>query len=222
MTIAALTKPVDELTAEDIEALVANRIEEGEHVEFKAGFSSSGRPNQVTDRDDITKQDQTKLLKELVAFMNGYGGRLFLGVAERHGNPPVADKVNPVPNCKGNADKLLRAFGNLIDPPLVRLGMNAIETQSDGSGVIVFDVPRSIRAPHMSKRDNRSYRRRGSESVPMDMRDVQDMTLRLNSRQADIKAEFAERKQDFETNAEIFKLRKRNGILLQNYLCTIG
>ena len=90
MTVSALTKPVDELTAEDIRGLVTDQIQEGEHVEFKAGFSSNRSPNQPTGHDRITNDDQTSLLKEIVAFANGYGGRLFVGIAEQGGNPPEA------------------------------------------------------------------------------------------------------------------------------------
>ena len=205
MTIPALTKPVDELTAEDIRGLVTNQIQEGEHVEFKEGLSSSGRANRGNAGDGITRDDQKDLLKEIVAFANAYGGRLFLGIAEQEGNPPTADQITPISDCEDKADRLRRAFGNLIDPPMLRLDLQAIETETDGSGVIVFDVPKSIRAPHMSNRDYRSYRRRRSESVPMDMRDIQDMTLRSASRFSEIEAEFGRRRREFDVKAVAYQ-----------------
>lgn len=211
MTIPALTKPVDELTAEDIRGLVTNQIQEGEHVEFKAGFSSNGSPNQPTGQDGITNNGQASLLKEIVAFANGYGGRLFVGVAERNGSPPEADTVTPITNCVDKADRLQRAFGNLIDPPMLRLDVAGIVTEQDGSGVIVFDVPRSIRAPHMSNRGHRSYRRRGSESVPMDMRDIQDMTLRSASRFGHVETEFVRRKAEFDRKSKDFESNQSIG-----------
>ena len=204
MALGALTKPVQDLTAVEINELISSRAQEGESVEFKAGFSSIGSQNQSVVRDRITNDDQASLLKEIVAFANGYGGRLFVGVAERNGSPPEADMVTPIANCVDKADRLQRAFGNLIDPPMLRLDVVGIPTELDDSGVIVIDVPRSIRAPHMSKRDNRAYRRRGTESVPMDMRDIQDMTLRLVSRQSEIKEEFARCKKEFDAWADEF------------------
>ena len=205
MTIPALTKPVDELTAQDIRGLVTNQIQEGEHVEFKEGLSSSGNAGQTTGQIRITNEDKAKVIKEIVAFANSYGGRLFIGIEEDGGNPPVAASVTPLADSTNLADRLGRACAALIDPPMLRLDVTGIATEQDGSGVIVFDVPRSIRAPHMSNRDYRSYRRRGSESVPMDMRDIQDMTLRLASRQSEIEAEFERRNESFMTWNERFR-----------------
>ena len=119
-----------------------------------------------------------------------------------------------------NADRLQRAFGNLIDPPMLRLDVEGIPTEPDGSGVIVIDVPRSIRAPHMSKRNHRAYRRRGSESVQMDMRDIQDMTLRSASRSSEIEAEFERRKKEFDAWSEKFQSEiEAPGYCLRGKLC---
>ena len=211
MTIPALTKPVDELTAQDIRGLVTNQIQEGELVEFKEGLSSSGNAGQSTGQFRITNEDKIKVIKEIVAFANGYGGRLFIGIKEDGGNPPVATAVAPLTDCTNLADRFGRACGDLIDPPMLRLDVKGVETEQDGSGVVVFDVPRSIRAPHLSKRDNRSYRRRGSESVPMDMRDIQDMTLRSASRFSEIETEFAKRQQSFDQNVSAYKAANDQG-----------
>lgn len=211
MTTAALTKPVDELIAQDIRGLVTNQIQEGEHVEFKEGFSSSRNARQATGQIRTTNDDKTKILKEIVAFANGYGGRLFIGIEEDGGNPPVAASVTPLADCTNLADRFGRACAELIDPPMLRLDVLGIPTEQDGSGVIVFDVPRSIRSPHMSKRDNRAYRRRGTESIPMDMRDIQDMTLRSASRFTEIEAEFAKRQQSFDQNVTAYKSANDQG-----------
>ena len=211
MTIPALTKPVDELTAQDIRGLVTNQILEGEHVEFKEGLSSSGNAGQATSQIRITNDDKAKILKEIVAFANGYGGRLFIGIEEDGGNPPVASTVKPLADCTNLAERLARICGDLIDPPMLRLGVAGIETGQDGSGVVVLDVPRSIRAPHMSNSNHRSYRRRGSESVPMDMRDIQDMTLRSASRFGEIEDEFGRRKTEFDNKTQEFESNQSTG-----------
>ena len=215
MTIPALTKPVDELTAQDIRGLVTNQIQEGELVEFKEGLSSSGGSGQVGGPIRITNDVKAKILKEIVAFANGYGGRLFIGIEEDRENPPVARAVAPLADCADLADRLGRICGDLIDPPMLRLDVEGIVTDQDGSGVVDIDVPRSIRAPHMSERDHRSYRRRGTESVPMDMRDIQDMTLRSASRFSEIEAEFAKRTKDFEDYAGSFESVHGSGYCLR-------
>lgn len=211
MTIGALIKPIDELTADDIQDLVDEQIEEGESVEFKEGLSSSGNLDQVTSKVRITNEDKAKILKEIVAFANGYGGRLFVGISEDAGNLGIAGGVVPIPGCADLADRLGRICGDLIDPPMLRLDVAGIPTEDDSSGVIVFDVPASIRAPHMSKRDSRSYRRRGSESVPMDMRDIQDMTLRSASRFSEIETEFSIRQKKFDDMTQVFEVGNKWG-----------
>ncbi len=222
MTIPALTKPVDELTAQDIRGLITNQIQEGEHVEFKEGLSSSGNAGQATGHIRITNGDKEKILKEIVAFANGYGGRLFLGIEEDGGDPPVAAAVTPLADCTNLADRLGRACADLIDPPMLRLDVSGIPTEQDGSGVVVLDVPRSIRAPHMSNRDHRSYRRRDSESVPMDMRDIQDMTLRSASRFGEVDAEFAKRKSEFDRKTMDFELNQNVGYCFRLSFVPLG
>ena len=193
--LSALSKPADELTPQDIDELISRDVQEGEHVEFKRGLSSSGQSGQTPGRTKITDDDKRSLVKEIVAFANAYSGRIFLGIEENNDEPPTAKAINPIPDCTNLAERLSRSCADSIDPPMIRLlHVVGIQTQPDGSGVIVFDVPRSTRAPHMSQRDNRAYRRRGSESVPMDMRDVQDMTLRSASRSIEIEAEFDRRR----------------------------
>ena len=195
--IGALTKSIGELTSQDVEELISLGVQEGETVEFKESFSSNDHKKAV--------------LKEVVAFANGYGGRIFIGIAERSGNPSVAAEVKPLPDCANLADQMGRACADLVDPPVLRLDVGGVTTKPDGSGVIVLDVPRSIRAPHMSKRDHCAYRRRGSESVPMDMRDIQDMTLRSASRFSVIEAQFDKRRQDFEVIAREFAAANDQG-----------
>ncbi len=44
----------------------------------------------------------------------------------------------------------------------------------EGGGVVVIHVPRSFAAPHRETFENRSYIRRGEDSIPMTMREVHD------------------------------------------------
>ncbi len=208
MAIPALTKPLDELTSNDIDELVSSEIQEGVNVEFKRGLSSSGSSEPRTGKFPITNRDKASILKEIVAFANGYGGRLFLGIAEKDA---TASEVVPVSDCVDKADRFERICGTSIDPPMLRLQVKGVETDEDRSGVIVFDVPRSTRSPHMSKRDNQAYMRRGTESVPMDMRDIQDMTLRSASRFSEIEAKFGRRKDRFGEFAKAFSTMKNEG-----------
>ncbi len=209
--LPALSKPADELTPHDIQELVSRDVQEGENVEFKRGLSSSGTSGGSPGSTKITDGDKKSLVKEIVAFANSYGGRLFLGIEESNDEPPTAQAIIPIPDCTDLAERLSRSCADSIDPPMLRLNVVGIPTQLNGSGVIVFDVPQSTQAPHMSNRDHRAYRRRGSESVPMDMRDIQDMTLRSANRYDRIEKEFSKRKKEFDEKAKEFEANHNIG-----------
>ena len=209
MPIAVLTKPVHELNVSDIEELVTHKIREGESVEFKQALSSG------EGSDPINEQAKRPIIKEVVALANGYGGRIFLGIAESGDEPHAADRITAILDCAEIARRFEQTCGDLIEPPLLRLQVTGVRTGEDGSGVIVFDVPRSIQSPHRSKSDKQCYYRRGSDSVPMNMREIQDMTLRSASRFSEIEAEFVARKLDFEHLVKEFKEHQSFGFCLR-------
>ncbi len=208
MTIPALTKPVNELNADDICMLVEHKIREGENVEFKRGLSSS----KGSDSNKLTKDAKKAILKEIVAFANGYGGRIFLGVQEDDGEPDVAAEIVPIADCAELARRIERICGDSIEPPLLRMQTAGIVTDGNGSGVVALDVPRSTRAPHRSKADNQCYRRRGSESVPMDMREIQDMTFRSANRLEAMNRVYETRKLDFNRFISDLKSKRDDGL----------
>lgn len=209
LPIAALTKPVHELNVSDIEELVTHKIREGESVEFKQALSSG------EGSDPINEQAKKPIIKEVVVLANGYGGRIFLGIAESGDEPHAADRITAILDCDEIARRFEQICGDLIEPPLLRLQVTGVRTGEDGSGVIVFDVPRSIQSPHRSKSDKQCYRRRGSDSVPMNMREIQDMTLRSASRFSEIESEFSARKVEFEQLVKEFKEHQSFGFCLR-------
>jgi len=121
-----------------------------------------------------------RLFKEIVAFANRSGGRLFLGIQESPEKPPKAKQITPVPRCHDLAEILERSARDQIEPPLSSFAVHGVVTEADGfGGVVVFDVGRSVLAPHRSKIDLHCYIRRGTESRPMTMTEIQDVMLHL-------------------------------------------
>ena len=64
------TKNIGDLVAADIDALVANRVEEGIQLDFKSALVGG------------TNDDKKKFLADICAFANAQGGDLVLGVQE--------------------------------------------------------------------------------------------------------------------------------------------
>jgi Schlafen, AlbA_2 len=200
--IPAVTKALDDLTQQDLEALCDKRWPESQNVEFKSGLSADhGKQDPWHDNGPVGDYAKRKLFKEIVALANSSGGRLFLGIDESKEKPPAAESVCPLPRCHDLAESLERAANDWIEPPLTPMKVKGVPISDDGSGVVVFDVQSSHKAPHRSK-DLHCYTRRGTESVPMKMYEIQDLTLRLDRRIDEIKRNFAESKTEFRVWAD--------------------
>jgi len=137
-----------------------------------------------------------ELFKEIVALANTAGGHFFIGISESKDNPPIADAIYPVPDCADLAERLKRSAFGLIEPPIPGLNAVGVQTDPEGGGVIVFRVPQSRAAPHRSS-DLHCYVRRGSESVPMSMREIQDLTIHLGRRIDEVRSRFERAHRDF-------------------------
>jgi len=168
------TTPIDEITAEQVEGLIGQQ--ETQTVEFKQDLSvrTDGADEWVVPNGKVSTYARDKLLKEVVAFANTSGGHLILGVKEDPGPPPCASAINPIPRCVDLAARLSQA-AQTIEPPIPLLLIKAVPTRGE-AGVVIFRVPASRSAPHRAA-DRECYVRRGTASVPVTMREIQDMTL---------------------------------------------
>jgi hypothetical protein len=121
------------------------------------------------------------LSKQVSAFVNGAGGRLFLGVDD---NGKVDGGVRTDLKGGGTRAWLEDIVPTSVDPPLRRC--NVFEIRNDtvadsgiapGNAVYVIELPSSQEAPHQAK-DNRYYLRIAGKSRPMGHVHVQDVLRR--------------------------------------------
>lgn len=82
--IGVLSKPADQVSVKDLEELIASRVPEGEQIEFKQDLPApqGSRDPWRLGKGRIGKPAKDKLLEEVVAFANAFGGTLLLGVKE--------------------------------------------------------------------------------------------------------------------------------------------
>jgi hypothetical protein len=129
---------------------------------------------------DVAGDFTFALSKQVSAFVNGAGGRLFLGIDDfGHIDGGVTTKL------KGGGTRawLEDVVPMAVDPPLRRC--NVFEVTSDdpasrirpGHAVYVVDLPASEDAPHQAK-DHRYYLRIAGKSRPMGHLHVQDVLRR--------------------------------------------
>ena len=140
-----------------------------------------GSPWMVADDGDIQDHFLIALSKQVSAFANGAGGRLFIGLDD-HG---VVDGGVPT-NLRGGTRAWLEDVApHVVDPPLQQCNVFEVGYPEEptptrvhrGRAVYVVDIPASSHAPHQSK-DHRYYLRIAGKSRPMGHVHVQDVLRR--------------------------------------------
>lgn len=196
---AVLTKPTDRLKLGDIKALIDERVPEGAQIEFKESLpAGKGKTDTwLNGGKEIGKYAKERLLEETVAFANGFGGALVLGVAESASKPPVAARITPVPRCAELAERFRQVFAACVDPQLPSLEIVHVPTGGD-EGVIVFRTGRSRRGPHRVIPTLRCPVRRDDRCEALGMREIQDMTLNLARGTERLEQRLRERSSKFE------------------------
>ena len=177
--------PLDSLNLSDVQDLVDRQVEEGPRLEFKRGFAThDGRPDRwMLNQTSIGNIARDDIAKEVVAFANAYGGVIVIGVDETEDNPKRARSIfePQIPQVSNCVERLAQALRSVIDPPIAMLELRALESE-DGNGVVVVRVGASSSAPHGVGRPPNAYVRRGNNSEPLTMRDMQSMFYERRSR----------------------------------------
>lgn len=91
-------KPFKLLDLDDIKRLITEQVPEDNGIEYKEELPA----NKVTDpwiqgENKIGEKARNEILEEIVAFSNGHGGMLFLGISESDMGDGVAAGFKPIP-----------------------------------------------------------------------------------------------------------------------------
>jgi len=163
----------DSYTAEDIQGLIDNRVEESINLEFKESGSLGS-----------TDSKKKEISKDVSSFANSSGGIIIYGLGEENhsaaslsfidGNEYTKEWLEHVINTN-----IYRRIGGLQIFP-VRFNRDINET------VYVVKIPQSNLSPHMA-RDKRYYKRHNFESVPMEENEVRTLYNQTNRTELNIK-----------------------------------
>ena len=187
--IEVLSKPADQVGVGDIDSLIESKVPESEQIEFKASLSTPGDSTDpwMSGENRIGEPAKKKILKEVTAFANAYGGVLLLGIEESDTQPPVAAKISPIPRCAELAERLKLVFRDRVEPQLPRIEIFAVQTEGDPvqtkgdkEGVVLIRVGKSRLAPHRVTKTRVCPVRRADRCEEMTMREIQDMTLNVS------------------------------------------
>jgi predicted HTH transcriptional regulator len=174
-----ITKPIEQITAADISELCCNGgAYESQTLEFKRELPNrDGQPDAWLSGRSFSNYARDHLFRELVAFANASGGTLILGVEESEDVPPRAAKIVPLPRVHDLASRLEEAARACVEPPLPSLFARGIKIGTGDEGVVALRTVSSPFGPHRVVGDGHAYIRRGTSSVKMTMREIQDLTL---------------------------------------------
>lgn len=166
-------KNVRELTKADLDRLIAEQAEEDQFLEFKADVPSDGksRSSGWNPVKGLQSFGRDRLMEELAAFANAFGGEIVLGMSETSEKPHRAGKITPLPAVHDLADRLRDTIKDTIEPPILQSAVQVIAT-GDDEGVIVLGVAPSTRGPHRVKTTLKVPVRREKSCDSMSMSEI--------------------------------------------------
>lgn len=209
------SKPADQVSAGDIDALIELQIQEGTQIEFKEGLSTkSGSPDPwVKGEEKIGDYARNSILREVVAFANAYGGTLLLGIKETKSQPAAAAEITPLPRGDELADRLRKQLRDCVEPQIPQLEIFGVKTEGE-AGVVVIRVGQSRMAPHRIKPTRSCLIRRADRSEEMSMREIQELVLNVSRGMERFDKRMKERSERFrevfgwlDSSADAFGLR---------------
>jgi hypothetical protein len=207
-----LGKPIDRITIDDLQRLIADAIPEGRHLEFKKDVPVSNEEQKrqrkagVTEPFDqkvksgtgITPFGRDSLLEELVAFANADGGMIVLGMDQTKQHPPRAKSLELLPHVANLERSLQDAIIDCVEPRLPYATVRAIELAADGSGVILMEAQPSTLGPHWVRTTSNATVRRVDRCDTLSMPEIHDMVLQKSRRFDEVTRALSEARERFE------------------------
>jgi hypothetical protein len=176
LRFTVIPKPVDAISKEDMENLVAARVSERRTLDYKQQLPGG--------RDD----DKREFLYDVASFANASGGDLIFGITDERdasgkstGLPDSADGVH-----LSNASDMITRLENLIrdgiEPRIQGMQWKQIDGFPKGT-VVVMRVPKSLVSPHMVVFGGvrRFYSRNSTGKFPMDVGEIRAAFMETSS-----------------------------------------
>jgi hypothetical protein len=184
--MSAISKPLDQVTKADLEALVSDGVCENRVLDFKL--------KQPLDAD----AEKLELAADVASFANAIGGDLVVGAQ------PAKDAQG---KSTGAAEKMVGVSGLNYDQTVTRMQSILLDHvtpritgitfhQVDGfeaGPVMIVRVPRSWQAPHMVKKTGRFHARHSTGKYTLDVGEIRSAFLQSDGLRARVREFRAER-----------------------------
>jgi hypothetical protein len=151
------SKSLDEITEQDLQALIDGRVEESRQLEYKRELPRTG------------DRDKREFVRDVVSFANSAGGHIIYGIAETNGVPtefaPISqDKID---DAKLRLESIIRTS---IEPTVQGLKIASV-TLTVGRALII-EIPRSLFGLHMIKNRGAFVIRMSAGKADLDVNEI--------------------------------------------------
>ncbi len=146
---------------EDLKALIANKIQENIHLDYKASPA-------------LSKKNLNEIAKDVSAFANSDGGVIIYGVKENGQIPEALDQG--VRNTEINREWIENILNSNISPKIPNLKIVQIPKTTDSSYFVLI-IPKSYYGPHQAP-SKHYFKRYNFSSCPMEHYEIEDLRNR--------------------------------------------
>ncbi|MDD3662779.1 MAG: ATP-binding protein [Candidatus Pacebacteria bacterium] len=177
-------KNIDNLTFEDVEWLIDNKVTEDQRLEYK---------REVWGNSEANKKE---MLKDIVSMANRYGGYIIIGLDEGDNNEAVS--FSNVPNAEARKDEILSSLFANTQPRLQSIKIKILAKEN--VTIMAISIPNSFRKPHMITFSgiNQFWIRHDRQKMPMSIDEIQGSIINTSNTTKDIQSSFVIQKRIIE------------------------
>jgi len=159
------TKPINDITWDDIVEFCNQRIVEGPYLDYK-------------------QKIPTQLEKTISAMANTFGGIILIGIEEDNESKPKLP-IKGIPFERGLPERITNIILTNITPPIFP-EIISCKNESGGNAIIVIRIPESIHTPHAVSKNTKVYIRTGNVNMPEDLASLDKIFWLMDRRKKSI------------------------------------
>src|SRR6266566_4971831 len=130
------SKPLEEISEQDLQGLIDGRVEENRQLEYKRELPGSG------------EADKKEFARDVVSFANSAGGHMIFGIAAPNGVPTqftlIAEDI--IDKATLRLERIIRTS---IEPAIQGLRIRPVKLAT--GRVLIVEIPRTLFGLHMLK-----------------------------------------------------------------------
>jgi len=155
-----IEKNIDQITEEDLQALIDNAVSERKTIEYKRSLSIS------------SDSERKEFLADVSSFSNASGGDLIYGITESGGRPKKLEGLT-LANVDLEISRLESILRDGIEPRILSVIIKPVRL-SNSKTALMIRVPKSWISPHRVsfKGHDRFYSRNSNGKYPLDVTEL--------------------------------------------------